>query len=77
MIETRESEKIIRNCAGCSYCNTICPTQSNPTELRKEIKLRKNLLERAGSLLLISEELPLNLMSIGLELETDSKMEKT
>nr|MDO8076019.1 (Fe-S)-binding protein [Candidatus Freyarchaeota archaeon] len=32
-------------------------------------------MEGAGSLLLISEELPLNLMSIGLELETDSKME--
>nr|MDO8081099.1 (Fe-S)-binding protein [Candidatus Freyarchaeota archaeon] len=75
MIETKTSAEIIRNCAGCSYCNTICPTQSNPAELRKEIKLRKNRKEGVGSLLLISEEAPLNLMSIGLELETGEKME--
>lgn len=75
MIETRTSEEIIKNCAGCSYCNTICPTQSNPAGLRKEIKLRKNREQGVGSLLLISEEVPLNLMSIGLELETEEKMQ--
>ena len=75
MIETRSSEEIIKNCAGCSYCNTICPTQSDPAGLRKEIKLRKNREEGVGSLLLISEEAPLNLMSIGLELETKEKEE--
>jgi Fe-S oxidoreductase len=72
MIETKTSE-IIRNCAGCSYCNTICPTQSNPAELRKEIKWRKNRKEGVGSLTLISEEVPLNLMSIGLDVESDEK----
>ncbi|MEM2983693.1 MAG: (Fe-S)-binding protein [Candidatus Jordarchaeaceae archaeon] len=75
MIKTRMSEQIIKNCAGCSYCNSICPTQSNPSDLRKEIKLRKNRAEGVGSLLLINEQVPLNLMSIGLELETQEKME--
>ncbi|MFB0562007.1 MAG: (Fe-S)-binding protein [Candidatus Lokiarchaeia archaeon] len=75
MIETRMSEEIIKNCAGCSYCNTICPNQSVPAGLRKEIKLKKNREEGVGSLLLISEEVPLNLMSIGLELETREKEE--
>lgn len=75
MIETRTSEEIIKNCAGCGYCNIICPTQSNPSGLRKEIKLRKNRKEGVGSLLLISEEVSLNLMTIGLELETEEKKE--
>lgn len=73
MIETKASE-IIKDCAGCLYCNTICPTQSNPAELVKEIKLRKNRKEGVGSLTLISEEVPLNLMSIGLEVESEEKM---
>jgi Fe-S oxidoreductase len=74
LIETKTSE-IIRNCANCSYCDVICPTQSNPAELIREIKLRKNRKEGVGSLTLISEEVPLNLMSIGLEWETGEKME--
>ena len=41
MIEKLESKVVARNCAGCSYCDIICPTQSNPSELRKEILLRK------------------------------------
>ena len=75
MIKTRTSEEIIENCAGCSYCDTICPTQSNPYGLRKEIKLRRNRDEGVGSLFLISEEVPLNIMSIGLGLETEEKKE--
>ncbi|MGQ9720436.1 MAG: (Fe-S)-binding protein [Candidatus Jordarchaeum sp.] len=75
MIETRTSEEILRNCAGCSYCNTICPTRSEPAGLRKEIRLKKNREEGVGSLLLITEEVPLNLMSIGFELEIEKKRE--
>jgi Fe-S oxidoreductase len=73
MIETRTSKEIIKDCAGCLYCDTICPTQSNPSGLRKEIRLRKNYEEGVGRLPLISEENPTNLMSIGLEIETEEK----
>ena len=73
MIETRKSRKIIQNCASCSYCNVICPTQSNPWALRREIRLR-NIHERGViSLALITEEMPHNLMSIALEIDSEEK----
>ncbi|WXG41762.1 MAG: (Fe-S)-binding protein [Candidatus Freyarchaeum deiterrae] len=75
MIETKTSEQIIKNCGGCLYCNVICPTRSNPAELVKEIKLIKNRKEGVRSLLLMSEDVPVNLMSVGLELETEEKEE--
>ena len=74
MIETRTSEEIVRDCAGCLYCDTICPTQSNPSGLRKEIKTGRNREEGVGSLVLISEEIPMNLMTAGLEFDTEEKV---
>lgn len=73
MIETRKSKKIIQNCAGCSYCNVICPTQSNPWALRKEIRLRHIHERGVSSLPLISEEMPHNLMSISYEVDSIEK----
>jgi Fe-S oxidoreductase len=73
MIKTKSSRKIIKNCAGCSYCDVICPTKSNPSALRKEIRL-KNIRERGiTSLAFITENMPNNLMSIGLEVNTEEK----
>ena len=37
MIKTRSTGEIINNCIGCSYCNTLCPTTSNPNDLIREI----------------------------------------
>lgn len=73
MIETLESKITLKNCAGCGYCDVICPTQSNPSELRKEIMLRKSRERGLSSLAIISEQVPWNLMSIGLEFEKEAK----
>jgi Fe-S oxidoreductase len=73
MIETRSSEKIIKNCASCSYCNVICPTASNPYELIREIRLRNYREKGVRCTSLITEEIPHNLMSIGLEIDTEAK----
>ena len=73
MIKTRTSRKIIKNCAGCSYCDIVCPTKSNPSALRKEIRL-KNIHEKGiSSLAFITEDMPHNLMSIGFEVNNEEK----
>ncbi|MDX1799074.1 MAG: (Fe-S)-binding protein [Candidatus Lokiarchaeia archaeon] len=73
MIETRTSGKIIQNCASCSYCNVICPTGSNPYSLIREIRLKNYRENGVRSIGLITEEIPHNLMSIALEINTDEK----
>jgi heterodisulfide reductase subunit D len=73
MIEKIESSIVLKNCTRCSYCDIICPTQSNPSELRKEIMLKKSRERGVSSLAIISEQVPWNLMSIGLEFEKEAK----
>jgi len=73
MIETRSSRKILESCAGCSYCDIICPTGSNPSALRREIRLRRSREKGVSSITLITEEVPYNLMSIGLAFDTEEK----
>jgi len=73
MIETRKSRKIIKNCASCSYCNVICPTGSNPYALIREIRLKNYRENGVRSIGLITEEIPHNLMSIALEINTEEK----
>jgi len=74
MIQKGVSKEIVRNCAGCSYCDIVCPTQSNPSLLRKEILLKQSRDKGVVCLPIISEEMPLNLMSIGLEFEKEKKL---
>lgn len=73
MIDTRSSRKIIKNCASCSYCNVICPTESNPYSLIREIRLKNYSENGVRSVGLITEEIPHNLMSIALEINTEEK----
>ncbi|MFX1554769.1 MAG: (Fe-S)-binding protein [Promethearchaeota archaeon] len=73
MIETRISRKIIKSCASCSYCNTICPTGSNPYSLIREIRLKNYRENGVRSIGLITEEIPHNLMSIALKINTEKK----
>jgi heterodisulfide reductase subunit D len=73
MIETGSSRKILKNCASCSYCNIICPTDSNPYDLIREIRLQNYRENGIRCISLITEEIPHNLMSIGLEIETEAK----
>lgn len=73
MIESRDSKDVLKHCARCGYCDVLCPTGSRPSELRKEI-LRRRAKERGvPGLSIISEEVPWNLMSIGLEFEKEAK----
>jgi Fe-S oxidoreductase len=73
MIKTRNSRKILKNCAGCSYCDTICPTNSNPSALRREIRLKHIRSKGISSLAFITEDMPNNLMSISFEVNTEQK----
>jgi Fe-S oxidoreductase len=73
MIETRISQKIIKNCASCSYCNVICPTGSRPYELIREIRLKNYRDNGVRSIGLITDEIPHNLMSIALEIDKEKK----
>lgn len=73
MIETRSSREVLKNCAGCSYCNIVCPTGSNPHELIREIRLRYYGEKGVGCTMLMTEKIPYNLMSIGLEIDTEDK----
>jgi Fe-S oxidoreductase len=73
LIETRSVQKILKNCAGCSYCNVVCPTGSNPAQLIREIRLRHNSERGIRCTGLITEEIPHNLMSIGLSIDTADK----
>ena len=74
LIEKMESKAVLRSCARCSYCDVVCPTQSNPSELRKEILLKKSQEKGVTGLSIISEKVPFNLMSIGLEFEKEEKL---
>jgi Fe-S oxidoreductase len=73
MIETRISRKIVKDCGSCSYCNVACPTESNPYDLIREIRLQNYRENGVRCISLISEEIPHNLMAIGLEMETETK----
>ena len=75
MIETKYSRKVIKNCASCSYCNIICPTGSNPYSLIREIRLKNYRENGVRSIPLITEEIPYNLMSISLKINTEEKQQ--
>ena len=73
MVDEKHSDAVINGCASCGYCNAICPTESNPFALMKEIKLKNNAEEGTGGLFLISEDVPNNLFSMALGHETEEK----
>jgi Fe-S oxidoreductase len=73
MIETRKSNMINQNCAVCAYCDVVCPTQSNPSALRKEIKLGHFQESGVSILRLYDDENPHNLKSISLEIDSEQK----
>jgi heterodisulfide reductase subunit D len=73
MIETRKSRKILKSCASCSYCNVICPTGSNPHDLIREIRLKNYSENGVRCTSIIMEEMPHNLMDIGLEIDNEEK----
>ncbi len=76
LIETRMSDSVLTHCAGCSYCDVICPTRSNPSELRKEILQGKNRQNGVSGLRIMSEQVPFNIMTAGLETDKKQKFDR-
>lgn len=74
LIEKTATDLVLSSCAGCSFCDTICPTQSNPSELRKEILREHNREQGVLGLGIISDQVPFNIMSAGLETEKEKKL---
>ena len=78
LIEKRDTAEavsldIIKNCAGCGLCNEICPTNSNPADLRKEILLKNIRRRGSGCLSMMHEDVPENIMTVGLKHNTAEK----
>jgi len=67
MIETRTSEKILKNCARCTYCDVICPTHSYPSALTNEILVKEYREKGVEALKLTTEENPYNFVSLTLD----------
>ena len=64
---------VINGCASCGYCDSICPTESNPFALMCEVLLKSNTEQGVGGLFLISEEVPFNLFSMAMDFENEEK----
>jgi len=73
MIKTRTASEFLDDCLECAYCNTICPTQSNPRELIREINIKSIRENGLLGLYLMSEEVPINTAKISLEFEPETK----
>lgn len=73
LIKTGNSMKIMMNCASCTYCNVICPTQSNPSDLINKMRVKKIGEFGLPSLAMRTEENPHNVISLSLELNSEVK----
>jgi len=76
LVDREADDLVLANCAGCAYCDSICPTQSNPSELRKDILRARNRKTGVSGLRIISEDVPFNIMSAGLETEKEAKLKR-
>jgi heterodisulfide reductase subunit D len=76
-IKAKASPEILKYCIGCTYCDVICPTQSNPAALRKaliEAQTREEGVKKGvRGMGLFGEEVPTNIMEFGLALEREEK----
>lgn len=74
LIEKTVTDKVLSSCAGCCYCDSICPTQSNPSDLRKEILNLHNRKAGVTGLRIMSDDVPFSIMSAGLETDKTEKL---
>lgn len=76
-VETHSYSENLKYCIGCAYCDTVCPTQSNPAALRRELiegQTRQSDTQKGvRGMGLICEEVPTNMMAIALEHEREEK----
>lgn len=75
LLENREYSELVQNCLRCGYCDTVCPTGSNPSELILDIIRNQNEINGIQCLPLYSNKVPLNFMIAGLEFEKKNKLE--
>lgn len=73
MINKGTISEVLKDCLGCAYCDVICPTQSNPRELIREINSKIIIKEGLPSFYIISDEIPLNSATLALEIEPEIK----
>ena len=76
MIETRTMNESLKNCIRCGYCDNICPTHSNPSELIREIHLKSISKQGLPRFYFVSEEIPFNAATIAMQNETKTKEKK-
>ncbi|MFX0002593.1 MAG: (Fe-S)-binding protein [Promethearchaeota archaeon] len=72
-IETKTESELSKDCFGCGYCDKICPTKSNPSELAREINLKKINKQGIPRFFIISKENPSNYTSLALQFGPDTK----
>ena len=63
------------NCASCKFCDVICPTESNPSDLINKMRMKKVGEFGVPSLAMRTEENPHNVISLSLELNGEVKKE--
>lgn len=76
LVDRGADDFILEACAVCGYCDSICPTQSSPSALRKEILWVHHQKAGVRGLRIMSEDVPFNIMSAGLETEKEKKLER-
>ncbi|MFW9999775.1 MAG: (Fe-S)-binding protein [Candidatus Hodarchaeota archaeon] len=76
MIDKRMKNESLKNCIGCGYCDNVCPTNSNPSELIKEINVKEISNRGLPRFYFISEEIPFNSATIAMQIETKTKEKK-
>jgi Fe-S oxidoreductase len=75
MINAGIISEVLGNCLGCAYCDAICPTQSNPRELIRDINAKRIIEEGLPSFFMISDEIPFNSATVALDIEPEIKKE--
>lgn len=68
LVETKTANDLIKNCIGCAYCDTICPTQSYPRELIREIMTKDFKSQGLPCFYLPHEEIQFNDATVALDL---------
>ena len=73
LIDNRPATEFVKNCIGCGFCDTLCPTGSQPSALRKEIMDAQPKDSGASGMVMICEEVPGNLMDLALMHDREKK----
>jgi Fe-S oxidoreductase len=76
MIQNGKKPESLNKCIRCGYCNTLCPTNSNPSKLFFEQFYKETKKKGTPGFYIPSEEIPENMVSLALELKSDIYKEK-